>query len=210
VPDEGLARLLAHELEASLLSLRERLRSLAQAEPCRRETEPCLAEVEALRELLRDFQLLEQTSLERRPFPIGPVLATLARRFAPIAAARGISLEIPESTVTAEGDPRATERVLANLLDNAVKFSAEKSRVEVSVRRRGSGVAIAVRDRGVGIPIAEQARVFEPFVRLDRETAGAGLGLSIARRLAEAQAGRIDLTSEPGRGTTFVLVLGEP
>jgi signal transduction histidine kinase len=186
------------------------LRSLAQSSACRAEAESCLAEVEALRSLVRNYLFLRQPELERRPFPLGPVLAGLARRFGPLAAARGIVLEIPASSAEAEGDSGATERALSNLLDNALKFSIERSRIEVVVREDESGVTIAVKDQGIGIPLSDQVRIFEPFVRLDREKPGGGLGLSIARRVAEAQGGRLALMSEPGRGSTFVLTLRKP
>jgi signal transduction histidine kinase len=206
VAEVDLARLLAHELEPSLISLGLRLRSLAGS-GCEREVESCLAEVESLRSLLRDFLLLGSGKLESRKFPLAPILGSLARRFGPIAAARGIALEIGRSSVEAAGDPGATERALSNLLDNALKFSAERTRVRVGVRETGETVAIEVEDRGEGIPASHHQRVFEPFARLDREKPGAGLGLSIARELAEAQGGRLSLSSEPGRGSSFVLTL---
>lgn len=210
MPETELARLLAHELEPSLVALELRLRSLVEAGACRAEAESCLAEVDALRALVRDYRFLGQVELGRQRFAIAPVLAALARRFEPLAAARGVVLEIPASSAEAEGDADATERALSNLLDNALKFSSARSRIEVAVREEESGVAIAVKDQGIGIPLSDQARIFEPFVRLDREKPGAGLGLSIARRVAEAQGGRLELTSEPGQGATFVLVLRKP
>jgi signal transduction histidine kinase len=206
VAEVDLARLLAHELEPSLISLGLRLRSLSLEATCRDEVESCLAEVESLRALVRDFLLLGG-ELERRRFPLGPVLGSLGRRFGPLAAAGGITLEVAETSLEATGDPAATERTLSNLLDNAVKFSPARSRVRVLVREAAGTIEIEVEDSGIGIPSPQHARVFEPFARLDPERPGAGLGLSIARRLAEAQGGRLSLSSEPGRGSSFVLAL---
>jgi signal transduction histidine kinase len=210
VPEVDLARALAHELEPSLIALDLRLRSLMEALPCREQAESCLAEVDALRSLLRDYLFLGRVELERRPFPLAPVLAMLARRFEPLAAARGIVLEVPPSTAEAEGDTGATERALSNLLDNALKFSFAGSRIEVAVHLVDGGVGISVKDQGIGIPLSDQAQIFEPFVRLDREKPGGGLGLSIARKVAEAQGGRLTVSSEPGKGATFVLLLRRP
>jgi signal transduction histidine kinase len=207
VDDVPLARRLAHEIERSLLSLRLRLSSLAEADGVRAATEECLAEVEALRALTSDFLLLGKPSLERRTFPLEPLLQTLARRFEAIAASRGITLEAAPTRASVEGHAGATERALANLLDNALKFSPEGSRVALAVREVGDTVEVAVEDEGIGIAIQDRKRIFDPFERVDRERSGAGLGLSIARDLAEAQGGRLSLTSEPGRGSTFVLAL---
>jgi signal transduction histidine kinase len=206
VSQPDLARILAHELEPSLISLELRLRSLVGG-ACHREAESCLAEVEALRSLLHDFLLLGRREIQRRSFPLAPILLSLGRRFGPLAAARGISLEIAQSPVEAAGDSASTERALSNLIDNALKFSAEGTRVRVEVRESEETVAIEVEDRGEGIPTSQQERIFEPFARLDREKPGFGLGLSIARELAEAQGGRLSLSSAPGRGSSFVVTL---
>ena len=205
--DVDLARLLAHELEPSLISIQIRLSSLAEESGCRVEAEFCLAELEALRSLVRDFLLLGRRELATRSFSLVPLFETLARRFGPLAAARGITLETAAAQTEVAGDPAATERILSNLLDNAVKFSSERSRIALAAREIAGAVEVLVEDQGSGIPLCEQERVFEAFARLDRERPGAGLGLSIARELAEAQGGRLSLTSEPGRGSTFVLTL---
>ncbi len=205
--DVDLARLLAHELEPSLISIQLRLSSIAEESACHVEAESCLAELEALRSLVRDVLLLGRKELETRSFSLVPLFQTLARRFAPLAAARGITLETAAAQTEVAGDPGATERILSNLLDNAVKFSPARSRIAVAAREIAGAVEVLVEDQGRGIPLLEQERVFEPFARLDREKPGAGLGLSIARELAEAQGGRLSLTSEPGRGSTFVLTL---
>jgi len=207
VADVDLARLLAHELEPSLVSIHLRLSSLAEESSCRAHAESCLAEVEAIRSLLRDFLLLGKRQLATRSFSLAPLFETLLRRFGPLAAARGIALEAESAQTRVEGDPGATERILSNLVDNAVKFSPERSRIALGVRESPGAVEVLVEDQGSGIPLPERERVFEPFARLDREKPGAGLGLSIARELAEAQGGRLSLESEPGRGSTFVLTL---
>lgn len=202
-----LASLLAHELEPSLLSLESRLRSLLTDERRRDEVEACLAEVASLRSLIRDVLSLRTSDLEQTRFALSGILLSLAERFTPIARARSIDLRIPSTEAETLGNARATERVLSNLIDNAIKFSGEGTEVSLRVTPGRASVEIAVSDGGVGISAADQKRIFEPFVRLDRERPGSGLGLAIARVLAEAQGGELTLESRPGEGSRFLLTL---
>jgi two-component system sensor histidine kinase SenX3 len=98
-----------------------------------------------------------------------------------------------------------------NLVDNAVAYSAEASRVGIGVREEAGLVEIAVVDEGIGIPPADQERVFERFYRVDparsRDTGGTGLGLSIVKHVAADHGGDVTVWSEPGRGSTFTLRL---
>ena len=108
-------------------------------------------------------------------------------------------------------DPDRTIQVLVNLLSNAVKHSPSGSTVEVSTGREGNLAAISVRDHGPGIPSHKVDFIFEPFTQLDgsdtRRIAGTGLGLTIARALAEKQGGGIRVSSREGEGSTFTLTM---
>jgi signal transduction histidine kinase len=201
-----LASLLAHELEPSLLSLESRLRNLLAGER-RDEVEACLDEVSSIRSIVQEVLLLRTRSLETKRFALSEALRCLEERFTPIARTRGIALEVATTDAEALGNPRATERVLSNLLDNAIKFSSDRGAVVVGVTPTGDHIEIAVVDRGIGIAPGEQERIFEPFVRLERERPGSGLGLAIARALAEAQGGTLALASRTGEGSRFVLSL---
>lgn len=118
-------------------------------------------------------------------------------------------VEVPRSTL--EVDIARVKVAILNLLSNAIKYSPRNSSVEVRVRRDAVGIAIAVRDEGTGIPPEETAKVFEKYYRLVRpETAhipGTGLGLYIVKQIVELHGGRVDLTSDIGRGSTFTLIL---
>jgi two-component system, OmpR family, sensor histidine kinase KdpD len=101
-------------------------------------------------------------------------------------------------------------RILGNLLGNAVRYTPPASPVELSVHREGGSLVFAVADRGPGIPVAERDRIFEPFYRpagAPADGGGAGLGLAIARRLAELQGGTLEYAARLGGGSRFVLRL---
>jgi two-component system phosphate regulon sensor histidine kinase PhoR len=101
------------------------------------------------------------------------------------------------------------ERILHNLVSNAVKYSPAGGDVVVSARQQGASLVIGVRDHGVGISAEDQARLFKPFERLEKTEGidGVGLGLNVCRRLVEAHGGRIWVESELGRGATFLFTL---
>jgi signal transduction histidine kinase len=105
------------------------------------------------------------------------------------------------------GDRERLRQVLGNLIDNAVKYSEAGSAVEVSARRGPGAVRVEVRDQGPGIALEQQTLIFEKFGRGKGNRPGTGLGLFIARSIAEAHGGTLDVQSEPGRGASFVLYL---
>ena len=113
---------------------------------------------------------------------------------------------------TLRADRDALDRVLQNLLSNAVKYSPRGGEIRVAARAAADGlVELRVEDEGVGIPAAELPRIFDKYVRIaNQETTsvrGLGLGLSLVRALVEAHGGRIDVESEPGKGSVFRVIL---
>jgi two-component system sensor histidine kinase KdpD len=103
-----------------------------------------------------------------------------------------------------------TLRVVVNLLDNAAKYSPRGSAIDIRVRHQGQRLTIAIMDRGSGIPLAERDRIFEPFYRppgVPPDIRGHGLGLSIARGLAEAEGAFVHFAPRPGGGSVFTLDL---
>jgi signal transduction histidine kinase len=123
-----------------------------------------------------------------------------------------IELElVPRAEVTVEADPDRLRQVIANLLDNAIKYSPRGGLVELRVSATdGSGV-IEVSDHGLGIPFPEQQRIFEKFYRLDPSMTlgigGSGLGLYISRELVQQMGGRLTVYSRVGVGSTFTVTL---
>jgi PAS domain S-box-containing protein len=122
-----------------------------------------------------------------------------------------IDVSIPAVVPKVAGDPGRTRQVLANLIDNAIKYSPHGGRIELVVEADGAYARFAVRDEGLGIPLGEQKRIFEKFYRLDpdhrRGIGGSGLGLYICRELVRSMNGRIWVESDPGKGATFTFEL---
>lgn len=119
-----------------------------------------------------------------------------------------ITFPAPASALV-RGDPDRIAQILGNLLDNARKFSAPGSPIDVSLGVVGNEAQIRVSDRGVGVPDDERDRIFAPFYRASRtrDIAGTGLGLHISRRIAEEHHGRLWLESSSDAGSVFVLAL---
>jgi len=119
----------------------------------------------------------------------------------------GIVAELDGQLPHVRGDRERLRQVLSNLIDNAVKYSEAGSPVEVSARHLNRAVRVEVRDYGPGVPSEHQSLIFEKFGRAKGNRPGTGLGLFIARSIAEAHGGTLDVESKPGEGATFVLEL---
>jgi two-component system sensor histidine kinase KdpD len=120
---------------------------------------------------------------------------------------RGVVVSISADAQDVRVDAVHIQRVLVNLLDNALRYSPPDEQVTVSVEADGGDLVVRVVDRGPGIPDAERERIFAPFHRLDSGKPGAGLGLAIARGFAEANGGRLWVEPGAGRGSSFALAL---
>lgn len=139
---------------------------------------------------------------------IRPVLENAAAVCASAAAEKGISFELTcPNALKARLNPALLEQAMVNLLDNAVKYSNQNSRVLLWAEQEAAGVLIAVQDFGCGISREHHARLFERFYRVDkarsRTLGGTGLGLAIAKHIALAHHGRMSVDSTPGKGSVF-------
>lgn len=154
--------------------------------------------------------------VHRAPLHLEDVVDDATRGVRPLAARRGVQVTIVDAVeAPVMGDADLLGRLLLNLLDNAIKHSPDGGEVRVCMTRDGSRVRVAVADQGPGIPDEARERIFERFFRVDAartrqetsHTSGAGLGLAIARRIAEAHEGELRLgVSKPGR-TEFEVTL---
>jgi CheY-like chemotaxis protein len=147
---------------------------------------------------------------ERRAFAIGPVLERLCRDHQQEARAKGVSLVSKPCSAIVWTDPVLIERVLRNLVSNAVRYT-DRGRIVIGCRRRGGEIAAQVIDTGRGIPLNEQKRVFQEYYQLGNpqrdSTKGLGLGLAIIRRLTTLLDCGLTLHSEPGRGSRFEVTI---
>jgi signal transduction histidine kinase len=128
-----------------------------------------------------------------------------------LADGRAVVGDIEERLPAIRADREALSRAVWNLLENAAKYSEPGSEIRVFARRHGDTVLIGVGDRGVGIPPSEHEKIFQKFVRgAEAKRAGVrgvGIGLALVKRIVEAHGGTVRVESEPGRGSTFTLVL---
>lgn len=162
---------------------------------------------------LVDLEAAEQgaVELDLQAVPLQPVFGRLEREFAPRLAEFGLSFRVVATRATVRADAAHLYRLLALLLDNAVKFTRSGA-VLLGCRNAGGGrLRIEVRDSGAGVSPGQAARLFEPFFRLENEVRprerGLGLGLAYARCLAELAGDRLTVESRPGRGSCFAVTL---
>lgn len=140
----------------------------------------------------------------------------VVREMEPLARASGTRIEAhgPDAGVRVRGDESALAVALRNLIDNAIKYSPAQSTVSVQWTQENDRVVISVVDCGMGIPRAEQQAIFRKFVRgraaIDANVKGTGVGLSMVQQIVLAHGGEVRLDSEPGRGSTFTLLLPLP
>ena len=162
---------------------------------------------------LLDLSRIEAEGLRgREPVVITDVIAAAVDRVRELAGRNHTDISIADHTpIAVAGDERQLVTALANLLDNAVKYSEEGGAVEIAVRGEPGWVEVDVVDQGPGIPTRDLERVFERFYRVDqgrsRDTGGTGLGLAIVRHVALNHGGDVRVSSREGEGATFTLRL---
>jgi two-component system, OmpR family, sensor histidine kinase SenX3 len=163
-----------------------------------------------------DLSRLQVADALHPPEPVGvdEMVADAVDRCRLVAQVKGIEVVIGGDTgSTVFGDHNLLVTAVRNLVDNAISYSGDGTRVGVGVRRESGLVEISVTDQGIGIASEEQTRVFERFYRVDparsRATGGTGLGLSIVKHVAANHGGEVTVWSMPGQGSTFTLRLPE-
>ncbi len=164
-------------------------------------------------DLLQLSQIEASELPTREAVPVHLVLAEAVDRTRPAAELRSVRLVVhePPRRLTVVGDRRQLVSAIANLCDNAVKYSDLGAEVELRTHTDGEWVSIEVADHGIGIPARDLERVFERFYRVDRarsrDTGGTGLGLAIVRHVVQNHEGEVTVTSREGEGSTFALRL---
>ncbi len=147
--------------------------------------------------------------LDLAPCVLEELLERARSRFAAQAADKQIELlaELDLPLPRIQADPAQLDRVLDNLLHNAIRHTASGGRIRLHARRHAERVIISVEDNGEGIAYGQQGRIFEPFVQVGRKKGGAGLGLALCKEIVQLHGGRMGVFSRPGQGTQFYMAL---
>jgi len=155
----------------------------------------------------------KQVMEEKTDINIGALMRTLADDLQPQAEKKNIYIDVNGADEVISGHPTLVREMFFNLVDNAVRYTPDGGRVELSVQREDSCVVCSVADNGIGIPAVHQARVFERFYRVDkshsRATGGTGLGLAIVKHVAEIHGAGLRLDSAEGQGTKVTVTFTE-
>jgi len=208
----------SHELRSPLTNLRGTIEVALRHPRSMAEYQETLAvslqEIERLARLVQNLLTLSRAEARRLPLDSHPLdLAELASDAIDVHAARaassGVSLQLEaDAAMTVNGDADRLREVVDNLLDNALRVAPRGSRIRIGVKRENGRTVLEVEDGGPGLSDEEQSHVFEPFARgMAAGGDGAGLGLAIARAIAEAHGGRLRVRSTIGQGATFRLEL---
>jgi two-component system sensor histidine kinase KdpD len=215
---DALLAAVSHDLRTPLATMKAAATSLQQTDvelsPADRDefVTTIVTQTDRLNALvgnLLDMSRIHSGALDVRVLPVGlEEVVPAAIRSLPAGHER-IEVDVPESLPRVLADPGLLERIVANLLANAVKWSPARGRVRVVAGVVPDGVDLRIVDRGPGIAPEDRARVFEPFQRTGDRTSvlGTGLGLAVARGFAEAIGGTIAVDDTPGGGTTMVVHL---
>ena len=158
-------------------------------------------------DIIRLSQLDEGGDMPRENVDLLSVASAVADDLLPSADGQGISIAVEGSPANVYGVKRLLYEIVYNLCDNAIKYTMPGGSVKVSVASDAGSACVTVSDTGIGIAPEDQQRVFERFYRVDKShskaSGGTGLGLSIVKHAVQYHNGKIDLQSEPGKGTTI-------
>jgi heavy metal sensor kinase len=211
---------IAHDLRSPIT----RIRGLAEVtltsnpgeEEYRQLAASTVEECDRLIDMINTMLTISRTEagvspLERAPVDFAAIVQDACELFQPLADEKSLNLEVQISgDTTIQGDQRMLQRVAANLIDNAIKYTPAGGRIAVTINSNNENqVHLTVKDTGVGISSEDQPRIFERFFRSDqaRSQGGAGLGLSLARAVVHVHGGRIEVQSELQQGSTFTIIL---
>lgn len=165
-------------------------------------------------ELLRLARLQDSRDLPKRAVALADVQAEAIQRVLPLAERKHILIvQSGKPGARVLGDAASLTEMLVILLDNAIKYSPERTQIELTTTVQARSATLTVRDQGIGIKASDLPHIFERFYRADSSrnkqtgVSGYGLGLSIAKRIIDLHGGRISVASEPGKGTAFTAVL---
>jgi signal transduction histidine kinase len=212
----------AHDLRTPMTRWRvtaERALATGNADAQREALADCLEESDRILAMLNTLMDISEAetgtmNLSREPVPLLPLLREVIDLYADVAEDRGVSVSLDTTAdSTVPGDRDRLRQVFANLLDNAIKYTPSGGRVTLAAEQRPpSEVAVVVTDSGIGIAPDELPRIWDRLYRGDRSRSerGLGLGLSLVQAFVRAHGGRVEVSSQPGAGSRFTVVLPAP
>lgn len=168
------------------------------------------AELSAILENLLELSRYQTGRLQihREAVVIPEIAQNVIERLKTRSEGHTFKTEFPKGLAPVEADSVRVERIIYNLVENAIKYSPVSNEVKIFAQEKDSQVVVGVSDKGIGISKEDQDRIFEPFERLEKAARqGLGLGLVVCKRLVEAQDGKVWVDSEPGKGSTFYFSL---
>ena len=211
---------IAHELRTPLMAASGYLQMLQKGamsgDQISTGIETVSRNVQQIVSLVNDILFLQEMDLvlpEFQAVDLNSVAKNVTDKYAPKAVERNVNLRFAPnvSLPRAFGDSKSLERALSALVDNAIKFSPKGGDVDVRLSARADDILLSVEDHGIGIEKEKLTNVFDRFYHLERHEndlfGGIGLGLAITKQVIEQHQGKLTVTSTPGRGSTFTIIL---
>jgi two-component system phosphate regulon sensor histidine kinase PhoR len=210
----------SHEVKTPITAIKGSVETLQDAPQCQsseitrfldiilRQADRLNAIVEDLLSLARIEQESEREKIEVETARLADLLRAATEACQSKAGAKSIDLQLEcDDDLTVRANGQLIEQAVLNLIDNAVKYSPDETRVRIRGEQRDHGAVIEVIDEGVGVEAEHLPRLFERFYRIDkarsRSLGGTGLGLAIVKHITQAHGGGVSVDSTPGRGSTF-------
>ncbi len=210
---------ISHDLRSPITYIRGFVTMLSMAGPLTSRQQEYVEKImsgidqmSSMIEDLMDLRRIEEGIGQRGICRLGDLIRDVFHEFRPQAMARGLRMTVEVKGLgVVYGDPAWLRRAIANLVDNAIKYTPEGGTITVGLTEASGEAVIWVRDTGIGIALGDQARIFEKFYRVRRkETAhvkGSGLGLALVKSIAEWHGGRVWVESRLGHGSTFYIAI---
>ena len=211
---------IAHELRTPLMVasgyLQMLQRGIVSGEQLTAGIDAVTRNVQRITTLVNDILFLQEMDLvlpEFQAVNMNEVAQHVVEKYSSVAAKLSVNLHLtPNPSLTpVSGDSKSLERALMALVDNALKFSPKGGNVEIRLGEKDNAILVAVEDHGIGIAPENMPRIFDRFYHLEKHEddlfGGVGLGLAIIRQVIKQHQGQLDVSSEPGKGSTFTMTL---